>query len=108
MVAENAEQIVDVPVGRIFGAMACDQRHVGRTEIELQPAPNAAGVVLANPALDVGRGQDAVAERARQFGAKRQSIEATEITMPDIAGDVVGEIILEVDLVEEAGPDVII
>jgi hypothetical protein len=103
VVAEDAEQIIDIPVGRIFGAVTRDQRHVRRTEIELQPAPDAAGVVLADSALDVCRGQDAVAQRGRQFGAERQRIEAAEITVSDIAGDVIGEIILEVDFVEEAG-----
>jgi len=63
VVAKNAEQIVDVPIVGILDAIARNEWNVARTKVELQAAPDAAGVVLADPALDEGRAEYSPAER---------------------------------------------
>src|SRR5262249_34814450 len=60
-----------------------------------------------DPALDKGRAEDARRERSRDFGAERERIATAEITVSDVTAEIVAEIVLEVDLVEEPGLDVV-
>src|SRR5262249_54834230 len=95
------------PDVQVVTTMARDQRLVGAPEIEPQPAPDPVEVALAEAALEETGRHHALAERHGELGTECQRVAAPEIAVPDVGIPVVGQIILEVDLVEEPRPDVI-
>jgi hypothetical protein len=82
-------------------AAAPDQCLVLLAEIETQPAPHAFKTIGAETPLDKGGGHDPPTEWDPHLGTECQRVFAAHVSVADIGVPVIGQIVLQVDLIHE-------
>ena len=101
---QDGEQ--SIPRQRIVFAVTADQRLV-LAKINSEPAPHSLESTLPGTALYEQRGELCPPAGAQSnFSSERQCVFAAKIAVTDISHPVVGEIVLQIDLIEEPRLDV--
>ena len=75
--------------------------------MEPQATPNTVEIFFAHATFDEHGSHDTLSKRPRVFTAECQRIFAAEVTVADISIPIVSQIVFQIDLIEEAGSDII-